>query len=127
MSEKPQEQTAIMHFRRKSSDRMSEKSQEQISVRGRTMAKMALLSEGLGLRLRHFRRKSSDRMSEKSQEQMTVRQDVREVTRTDCSLMARVALVSEEFRQDVREVMKQDCSQIAKTALLSEGFRQDVM
>ena len=33
MSEKPREQTAIMHFRRKSSDRMSEKSREQISVR----------------------------------------------------------------------------------------------
>jgi hypothetical protein len=58
MSEKPREQTAIMHFRRKSSDRMSEKSQEQTSVRGRTMAKMTLLSEGF-------------------------RQDVREAARTD--------------------------------------------
>ena len=54
------------------------------------------------------------------------RQDVREVTRTDCSLMAKIALLSEEFRQDVREVTRTDCSLMARMALSSEGFRQDV-
>ena len=79
------------------------------------------------------------------------RPDVREVTRTDCSLMARMALSSEGFRQDVREANENRlqsgcecgtfvgrvptgrqrshknrlCSQVVKMAILLEGFRQD--
>ena len=53
-------------------------------------------------------------------------QDVRDVTRTDCTQIAKVALLSAGFRQDVREVTRTDCSQIAKMALLSEEIRQDV-
>jgi len=37
-------------------------------------------------------------------------QDVREVTRTDCSQIAKMALLSEEIRQDVKEVTRTDCS-----------------
>ena len=44
----------------------------------------------------------------------------------ECSLMAKMALLSEEFRQDVREVTRTDCSLMARMALSSEGFRQDV-
>ena len=36
--------------------------------------------------------------------------------------MAKIALLSEEFRQDVREVTRTDCSLMAKVALLSEEF-----
>ena len=54
------------------------------------------------------------------------RQDVRDVTRTDCTQIAKVALLSAGFRQDVREVTRTDCSLMAKIALLSEEFRQDV-
>jgi len=73
----------------------------------------------------HFCRKSSDRTAEKSQEQTLqsgcedghfvgrVRQDFREVTRTDCSLIAKMALLSEEFRQDGREITRTECSHIA--------------
>ena len=82
MSEKTREQTATMHFRRKSSDRMSEKSQ-QMSVRGRTMAKMALLSEEF-------------------------RQDVREMGRKNNSQRAKMTLLSEGFRQDVRKAPRTD-------------------
>jgi hypothetical protein len=32
--------------------------------------------------------------------------DVREVTRTDCSLLAKMTLLSEEFRQDGKEVTR---------------------
>ena len=39
---------------------------------------------------------------------------------TDCSLMAKMALLSEEFRQDGREVTRTDCSQVVNLAILSE-------
>jgi len=44
----------------------------------------------------------------------------------ECSLMAKMALLSEEFQQDVREVTSTDCTQITKMFILSAGFRQDV-
>ena len=54
------------------------------------------------------------------------RQDVREVTRTDCSLLAKMTLLSEKFQQHVKEVMRTDFSQVVNMVILSEGFRQDV-
>jgi hypothetical protein len=63
----------------------------------------------------HFCRKSSDRTA-----------PVREVTRTNCSQVVKIALLSEVFRQDVREVTRTDCRLMARMALSSEGFRQDV-
>ena len=63
-------------------------------------------------------------MSKKSRGQTAV--DVREVTRTDCSLLVKMTLLSEEFRQDGKEVTRTDCSQVVNMVILSEGFRQDV-
>ena len=100
MSEKPREQTAIMHFRRKSSDRMSEKSQEQVT---RTdIGQRANDGEDdtfVGRVPTGCQRSRENRLKQCS----PAKTHEHELESKNCelSLVAKMSLLSEEFRQDV--------------------------
>ena len=112
----------MWHFCRKSSDRTAEKSQEQTLQSG--------CEDGhfvgrvpTGFQRSHENRLQSDREDGTFVGRVPTGRQRNHKNRVQshcCSLMAKMALLSEEFRQDGREVTRTDCSQVVHLAILSK-------